>query len=157
MQCSSPSATAILAGDRTAMAGVEGHIRTPYVLIVDDDQSIVEVIQSLLEIEGCNGVGISDSRKVPAFLTSLPANLLPTIILLDLMMPGLTGYDIGLLLAQNERYRRIPIVVMTADIRVQGCGGVQGAVDFVRKPFSLDVLFSKLRLYLNPAASEMGQ
>ena len=157
MQSSSAGTTAILASDRATQPGEENYIRTPYVLIVDDDQSIVDVIQSLLEIEECNGVGISDSLKVPAFLNSLQEEQLPSVILLDLMMPGLSGYDIATLLSQNERYKCIPIVIMTADSRVQGCSGIRGAVDFVTKPFRLDSLFAKLKVYLNPPAPALGR
>ena len=67
MQYSSPSASAILAGDRASLPGTASLIRTPYVLIVDDDRSIVDVIQSLLEIEAWNSIGLSDSLKVLAF------------------------------------------------------------------------------------------
>ena len=153
MQYSSASATAFLAGDRAPLPGSAAHIRTPYVLIVDDDKSIVDVIQSLLEIEGQNGVGISDSLKVPAFLNTLPDHELPAVILLDLMMPGLTGYEIATLLSQMERYRHIPIIVMTANSRVQSCEGIQGAVDFITKPFRLDPLLAKLKFYLTPPLS----
>lgn len=153
MQSSSHSATALLAGDRASLPGAESLIRTPYVLIVDDDRSIVNVILSLLEVEGWNGIGISDSLKVPAFLNSLHDDVLPAVILLDLMMPGFSGYEIATLLSQNERYRRIPIIVMTADSRVQGYSGIQGAVDFVAKPFRLDPLIVKLKAYLNPPTS----
>lgn len=154
LQYSSASATALLTGDRASIAGVESPVVTPYVLIVDDDKLIVDVIQSLLEIEGCNGIGMSDSLKVPAFLNALHDHALPSVILLDLMMPGLSGYDIAALLSQNERHRRIPIIVMTADSRVQGCSGIQGAVDFVTKPFRLDPLLEKLRTYLTPWSRE---
>ncbi|HEY6540296.1 MAG TPA: response regulator [Ktedonobacteraceae bacterium] len=152
MQYSSASATALLAGNRASIPGAASHIRTPYVLIVDDDRFIVDVIQSLLEIEGYNGVGMSDSLKVPAFLDALHDHVLPSVILLDLMMPGLSGYEIATLLSQIERYRCIPIIVMTADGRVQGCSGIQGAVDFVTKPFRLDPLLAKLKVYLDPLA-----
>ena len=154
MQYSSASATALLTGDRASIVGAESLIATPYVLIIDDDKLIVDVIQSLLEIEGCNGIGMSDSLKVPAFLHALHNDLLPSVILLDLMMPGLSGYEIATLLSQNERYRCIPIIVMTADSRVQDCSGIQGAVDFVTKPFRLDPLLEKLRTYLTPRSRE---
>lgn len=150
MQRSTDSATALVTANHSTFPAAESHIRTPYALIIDDDRRIVDVIRSLLEMEGLNGVGISDSLKVPAFLDALDDSVLPSVILLDLMMPGLSGYDIAALLAQNERYRRIPIIVMTADMRVQGCNGIQGAVDFVSKPFRLDPLLAKLKVYLNP-------
>ena len=150
MQYSSASATAIFAGDDTTLPDIGDSIRTPHVLIVDDEKSIVHVIQSLLEIEGWNSIGILNSLKVPGFLNALDDHLLPSVILLDLMMPGLSGYEIASLLSQNERYKRIPIVVMTADGRVQSYSGIQGAVDFVTKPFRLDPLLAKLKVYLNP-------
>ena len=148
MQNSSTSATALLAGDRSSLSGSEAHIRTPYVLVIDDDKSILDVIQSLLEIEGHDSVCISDSLKVLAFLNALHDHELPAVILLDLMMPGLSGYEIATLLSQIERYRSIPIVIMTANSRVHGCEGIQGAVDFLTKPFRLDPLLAKLKVYL---------
>lgn len=151
MQYSTASATAVLAGDRVSLPGTEVPIHTPYVLTVDDDKAIVGVIQSLLEIEEYNGIGISDSLKVLPFLNSLCDHALPSVILLDLMMPGLSGYEIATLLSHNERYKHIPIIVMTADCRVQGYGSIPGAVDFVAKPFRLDPLIEKLKVYLNPS------
>ncbi len=132
MRYFSVSATALLASDQTPLPEAENFIRTPYVLTIDDDKPIVDVIQLLLETEGYNGFGISDSLKVLGFLNSLNDNLLPSVILLDLMMPGLSGYEIASTLSQNARYKHIPIVVMTADSRVQSFNGILGAVDFVK-------------------------
>jgi CheY-like chemotaxis protein len=152
MQYSSTSANALHAGNSLLVAGAADHIRTPYVLIIDDDKRILDVIQSLLEMEGHNGISISDSLKVLDFLNALPDHELPSVILLDLMMPGLSGYEIATLLSQIERYRHIPIIIMTANSRVQGCEGIPGAVDFVPKPFRIDPLLAKLQVYLIPPA-----
>ena len=152
MQYSSVGATTLFASDQAAQSEAENSVRTPYVLTIDDDQPIVEVIQLLLESEGYNSFGMSDSLKVPGFLSSLPDNLLPSVILLDLMMPGLSGYDIAGLLSQNERYRHIPIIIMTADSRIHSINNIQGAVDLVAKPFHLQLLLVKLRSYLDPPA-----
>ncbi len=152
MENSSASATTLLAADRAVLSGTEEHIRTPYVLTVDDDRAILHVIQSLLEIEGFNGIGIADSLKVPAFLNALHDHELPAVILLDIMMPGLSGYQIAALLSQNERYSSIPIIVMTANSRIRDCSGIPGAVDFVTKPFRLDPLLARLKIYLSPQA-----
>jgi CheY-like chemotaxis protein len=153
MQHSSISAIALLASDRVSLPGAETSIRTPYVLTVDDDEAIVDVIQYLLEVEGYNGFGISDSLKVLSFLDSLNDNLLPSVILLDLMMPGLSGYEIAKVLSENERYKYIPVIVMTAGSRVQSFASIQSAVDFVTKPFHLESLLAKLKVYLDPPAS----
>ncbi len=148
MQYSCVSATALLLDEQTSFLESVSSIHIPYVLTVDDDKAIVDVIQSLLETEGYNGFGISDSLKVLSFLDSLHDNLLPSVILLDLMMPGLSGYEIARILSQNERYKHIPIIIMTADSRVQSIDGIQGAIGFVAKPFRLDPLLAKLKIYL---------
>jgi CheY-like chemotaxis protein len=153
MQRSNVSAIALLASDRASLPGVETSIRTPYVLTVDDEEAIVDVIQFLLESEGYNGFGISNSLKVPGFLNSLNDNLLPSVILLDLMMPGLSGYEVAEALSQNERYKHIPVIIMTAGSRVQSFGSIQGAVDFVTKPFHLESLLAKLKAYLDQPAT----
>jgi CheY-like chemotaxis protein len=150
MQYASSGAPSLLDRNQTSQPGVENFIRTPYVLTIDDDTLIADVIQSLLEMEGYCGIGISDSLKVLSFLNSLHDSSLPSVILLDLMMPGLSGYEIATLLSQDERYRHIPIIVMTADSRVRNCDGIQGAVGFVAKPFRLDPLFDRLKVYLTP-------
>lgn len=150
MQHPGNSATALLADDRPALPAAEISIRTPYVLVIDDDGPIVDVIQFLLETEGYYGIGITDSLKVLHFLDSLNDNLLPSVILLDLMMPGLSGHEIASTLSQNERYRHIPIIIMTADSRIQRFSDIRGARDYVAKPFHLDPLLAKLKVYLDP-------
>jgi CheY-like chemotaxis protein len=150
MYYSSVKATALLPGEQASLAEAVPFIHTPYVLTVDDDLAIVDVIQSLLETEGYNVFGISDSLKVLSFLNSLHDTLLPAVILLDLMMPGLSGYEIARILSQSERYKHIPIIIMTADSRVQSFGDIQGAIGFVAKPFRLDPLLAKLKVYLGP-------
>src|ERR1700694_1052420 len=150
MQYFSAGATAILTNEQTSLSEAENSIQPPYVLTVDDDKAIVDVIQFLMETEGYNGFGISDSLKVLSFLNSLNDNLLPSVILLDLMMPGLSGYEIARILSQNERYKQIPIIIMTADSRVQSFNDIQGAMGLVAKPFRLAPLLAKLKAYLDP-------
>jgi len=150
MQYSSVSATALLADSPASQPIAEKSIQTPYVLTIDDDEAIVNVILSLLATEGYHGIGITNSLKVLRFLDSLHDNLLPRVILLDLMMPGLSGYDIAANLSQNKRYQHIPIIIMTANSRVQSFSDIQGAVDYVAKPFHLDPLLVKLKSYLDP-------
>ena len=123
---------------------------SPYVLIVDDDEAIITVLLLLLESENYVGVGISNSKHVLPFLQQAVTKRLPAVVLLDLMMPGLSGYEIADRLAQTEEYRHLPIIIMTADSRVRSASGVNGAIDCVAKPFQLDSLLTKLEYYLAP-------
>jgi CheY-like chemotaxis protein len=123
---------------------------SPYVLIVDDDEAIITVLLFLLESENYVGVGISDSKKVLPFLQQAGPQQLPAVVLLDLMMPGLSGYEIAARLSQSEEYRDLPIIIMTADNRIRSASAVTGARDWVAKPFQLDSLLTKLEYYLAP-------
>jgi CheY-like chemotaxis protein len=116
----------------------------PYILIVDDDDAILTVVMLLLETEGYTGLGFSSSQKVLPFLEQVGPKHLPAVILLDLMMPGMSGYEIALQLSQREQYANIPVVIMTADNRVQSASVVPGSADFISKPFQMATLLSKV-------------
>ena len=122
----------------------------PYVLIVDDDQAILSVVMLLLETEGYTSLGFSDSQKVLPFLEELHTTeqRLPSVILLDLMMPVISGYDIAAFMKEHDWTAQVPIVVMTADHRVAGVHSIPGASDWISKPFRVEVLLSKLGVYL---------
>jgi len=120
----------------------------PYILVVDDEEAIVSVVMFLLETEDYSGVGISDSQKVLPFLQQAGSQHMPSVILLDLMMKGLSGYAIAAELARNEQFAHIPIIIMTADNRVRSASAVPGAIDYLGKPFQISTLLSKLEHYL---------
>jgi len=125
----------------------------PYILVVDDDQSIVSLLRSLLETEGYSSMGFSESQGVLPFLQEMGKRgerHLPSLLLLDLMMPGVSGYDIARWLSEHEPYNRIPIVVITADARVRGTSDVPGTQDILLKPFQIDALLTLVEHYLVP-------
>ncbi|MFZ4520918.1 MAG: response regulator [Bacteroidales bacterium] len=107
------------------------------ILIVDDKEANIDVLAGFLEIQGCLNIRFTtDPRQVAA----LCASFNPDLILLDLMMPYLSGYDVmeqikGM--AADNTY--LPILVLTADITLDAklkalaCG----AKDFLAKPFDL--------------------
>jgi len=126
----------------------------PYVLVVDDDPAIASVVMLTLEMEDYAGLSISDSRQVLPFLQQIEADAtkhLPAVILLDLMMPGLSGYEVAAQLARCPCFAHIPIVVMTADYRVRSAGAVPGATELLSKPFPVSALLTMLEHYLSIA------
>ena len=122
---------------------------TPYALVVDDDDAILSVIMFLLETENYAGLGFTDSPKVLPFLEQLEAEHLPSVILLDLMMPLVTGYELAAQLSQHKRLSHIPIIIMTADSRVSRASAVPGAAEWIGKPFQMQALLTKLAHYLS--------
>ena len=107
------------------------------ILIVDDKEANIDVLAGLLEIQGFENVkSTTDSRRVVELFSSFH----PDLILLDLMMPHLNGYQVmeqlKSLIPENVY---LPILVLTADIttvaKQQALAG--GAKDFLSKPFDL--------------------
>jgi len=123
-------------------------LKNARILIVDDVESNIEVVLGILKLSGYNNIEYTtDSRKVIDLVKTFD----PDLILLDLMMPFLSGFDLMDLLRaekQNSLYvnRYLPILVLTADasqeVRLKSLAA--GAKDFLAKPF--DVLEVKLRI-----------
>jgi two-component system phosphate regulon response regulator PhoB len=125
----------------------------PYILAVDDDRSILSLLMSLLVTEGYSCVGFVASQWVLPFLQEMGKRgerHLPALLLLDLMMPGVSGYDIARWLSEHEPYNHIPILVITADARVHDTSAVPGAQDILLKPFQIDALLILVEHFLAP-------
>jgi len=124
----------------------------PYILVVDDEPSITAIVLMMLEMEGYDALAIGDSPRVLPFLQRLQSSgtqPLPALILLDLMMPGLSGYELAAQLMQHPAYAQIPIIIMTADYRVHSARDVPGAADLLSKPFQVSTLLNKVERYLS--------
>src|SRR5512138_1918393 len=112
------------------------------VLIVDDEYAGRETLQSILEGEGYqlemaeNGVQAIDKAK----------ELLPDVILLDVMMPGMTGFEVCERIRNDPQVAEIPIIILTAlDDRESLLTGLKsGADDFIAKPFDRFELRARL-------------
>jgi len=147
MQYTNVGRTAVVSGEECGPTTGD----RPYVLVIDDNPAITSVIMLTLELEGYAAISISDSKKVLPFLQQIEADItkhMPAVILLDLMMPGVSGYDISAQLARHPRLVHIPIIIMTADCRVRTVSAVPGASDLLSKPFPVNDLLTKLERYL---------
>jgi CheY-like chemotaxis protein len=105
-----------------------------YILIVEDELSILDLLEQVLGDDGYTTVGVGNGR---AALAAIAANC-PDCILLDLNLPLLDGE--GVLRALASRAVRPPVLMMTADPRGQRFGPADGVVGHVPKPFDLDHL-----------------
>ena len=82
----------------------------PKILLVDDEPSIVKMVGKRLEVEGFEVLVAVDGQDG---LTKARAES-PNLIVLDLMLPKLNGYEVCTMLKQDARYQKIPIVLFTA-------------------------------------------
>ncbi len=117
------------------------------ILVVDDEVDLVETLRFPLEMEGFN-VLVSYNGE-DALNKARKEN--PDLILLDLMLPKLDGYKVCRLLKFDERYKHIPILMLTAKTQQKDkiMGQETGADEYITKPFEIDELMKKIKGYLN--------
>jgi DNA-binding response OmpR family regulator len=120
------------------------------VLVIDDEAPIRLLCRVNLEAEG---IRVLEAADGPGGLDAARSNV-PDVILLDVMMPGLDGWQVAEELLDDERTRRIPIVFLTAraELRDRARGLDAGGVDYVTKPFNPIELASLVRDVLERVA-----
>lgn len=113
------------------------------ILVVDDDKGATDLLEAILLATGHTPIVINDSSK--AMEAAIQEK--PGLILLDLMMPEPTGFQLCRMFRQNPDFRTTPIVIITAldntDSRVVAIGA--GANGFLRKPFHVSDLTDKVK------------
>jgi adenylate cyclase len=116
------------------------------ILVADDNRDNVELVKDILEVMGHHVIAAADG---PRALASAQAEL-PDLVILDVNMPGLTGFQVCASLKADEITASIPIIMLTAlaDIenRVEGLG--LGADDYLTKPFSPRELMARVQTRL---------
>ena len=117
------------------------------ILIVDDEVDLVETVRFPLEMEGYR-VLVSYNGE-DALNQARKEN--PDLILLDLMLPKLDGYKVCRLLKFDNRYKHIPILMLTAKTQEKdkALGMETGANEYITKPFEMDYLMEKVKAYLS--------
>ena len=116
------------------------------ILIVDDEQDIVESLKFVLETADftcyCAYNGEDGLR--------LEKEIVPDLIILDVMMPKINGYKISRLLKYDSKYKNIPILMVTARSQEEDklIGEETGADEYITKPFELDEVVKKVEQYL---------
>lgn len=116
------------------------------ILVIEDERDIRELVRYNLEAEGFTVVEASDGEIGLA----LSARERPALVLLDLMLPGLSGLEVCRKLREREDLSRVPILMLTARAaEVDKVLGLEmGADDYVTKPFSPRELVARVRAVL---------
>lgn len=119
---------------------------TVKVLLVDDRQDNLLALEAVLASPDYELIKLSSGQEALRYLLSEE----PAVILMDVQMPDLDGFETANLIKQNERTREIPIIFITAinkDERYVSKGYAYGAVDYIYKPFDAHILISKVRAF----------
>ena len=80
------------------------------ILVIDDDRSVIDLVQVILEAEGCTVMKAMDGREG----LRLAQEELPDLIILDLVMPEISGFNVAYQLKHNPKTQLIPVIVMTS-------------------------------------------
>lgn len=116
------------------------------ILLVDDEPINLQVLKHTLQDQYRLTFATDGSKAV-----ELAATLLPDLILLDIMMPKMSGYEVCKILKNNAVTARIPIVFVTAlsDESNEQYGFDIGAVDYITKPFSPVIVKARIKSHLS--------
>lgn len=128
--------------------------RLPRMLVVEDEPAIQELLRFSLEQAGLAPVLVTTAEEAMAEIKKE----LPAAVLLDLMLPGMSGTALAKRLRADARTRDLPIIMVTAKAeeldRVQGLD--LGADDYVSKPFSPKELIARIRAVLRRRAPHLA-
>ncbi|HJR64004.1 MAG TPA: diguanylate cyclase [Gemmatimonadaceae bacterium] len=118
----------------------------PRILIVDDQEDNVEVLRARLESSGYRTLCATDGERALELVATSP----PDLILLDVMMPQMDGYEVARRIKSDKNLPFIPIIMQTAldsvESKVEGLGA--GADDYITKPINFAELEARVRSML---------
>lgn len=144
-----PSAAGIFAREAGEMPRTEAELPTspqPSVLVVDDIPNNIALLGALLKDDYRVKVANNGLRALSITRAADP----PDLILLDIMMPGMDGYEVCRQLKADPSTKEIPVIFLTArtDLEDERKGLELGAVDYITKPFSPAIVKIRVRIHL---------
>lgn len=127
----------------------EGLIR---IVCIEDDPKTIDLVKLILKREGFEVIGVTNGRDGLAAIEQAR----PQLVLLDLMMPDMDGWEVYQAMRANESMKHIPVIVLTA--KAQSIDKVLGlhiakVNDYITKPFSPAELVQSVRKVLDQAAT----
>ena len=127
---------------------MEASFKDLKVMIVDDSNTIRRTAETLLKKAGCQVITAVDGFDSLAKI----ADLDPSLIFIDIMMPRLDGYQTCALIKNNARYKHIPVIMLSSKDGLfdKAKGRMVGANDYLTKPFSKTELFEAIERFNKP-------
>ncbi len=125
------------------------------ILVVEDETAIQELIALNLSQAGHEATPVGDAQEA----LERVRDSLPDLVLVDWMLPGMSGVDLVRRLRANERTRSVPIIMLTARVEEADklLGLESGADDYITKPFSIRELNARIKAVLRRRAPQMTE
>lgn len=120
-------------------------VEKPVILIVDDTESNIDLLVGVLGDDYELSVAMSGLEALEAVRDARP-----DLILLDIMMPGMDGYEVCRKLKSEQSWARIPVIFITAmtEVEDEARGFDVGAIDYIAKPFSPPIVQARVKTHL---------
>lgn len=116
------------------------------ILVVEDEDAIREMLVMVLEQSDFNIIAVASAEEAQH---SLADNAMPDLIVLDWMLPGISGVELAKRLKQDDLFKDLPIILLTARGEEDKVRGLEmGADDYVTKPFSPKELIARIKAVL---------
>ena len=117
------------------------------ILIVDDDMAVTVIMQQMLKSVGYDVVSLNESRHS----VMMAKEYCPDLILLDVDMPHLNGFEVCVLLKQNKDLENIPVLFLSGlnATKEKLEGFSVGGVDYITKPFQYEEVFARVKSHLH--------
>jgi DNA-binding response OmpR family regulator len=150
----SPNATAADLSELLSKLRKHSEARKPRILCIDDDPELTKFVEAVLHEEGY----VVQSLNEPIQALEVAQEFRPDLILVDALMPGISGFDVCRAIKTHERTRAIPVLFLTAtsDATSRSCAYQSGAEDFVTKPIVVDELIARTKKYLPAVVDRLG-
>ena len=116
------------------------------ILVIDDNQSILEELTDILRFEGFTVYGANSGLSG----ITQAEEIKPDVILCDILMPDISGFDVISGFKNNDEWNNIPIILVTASVSEATIqtGLDAGAADYLKKPFETETLLEKIKKVL---------
>lgn len=117
------------------------------ILVIDDDKNLVEMLKIRLESEGFKVVSAYDGEE--GLEKTMKEK--PNLIILDIMLPGISGYEVCQKLKDDRKTWDIPVMMLTAkgDLESRFTSLFTGAIEYMSKPYESRVLMRNIRQMLS--------
>jgi CheY-like chemotaxis protein len=115
------------------------------IMMVDDEADQIHILKILLGVRNNNDYELLDAKSGTECLQMLKNNQIPDVIILDIMMPGMSGWEVFEKIKENPTWNKIPVIFLTArtDETAKRAGGFLGD-DYVEKPYDINELIESI-------------
>ncbi|MDO8510410.1 MAG: response regulator [bacterium] len=113
------------------------------IVVIDDDLGILEAVKTVLELEGYEVTALTKFEGVENI-----CDCKPNLILLDVLLPGISGAVIARQLKKNKASKKIPIIMFSASSNLEKTTEDLGVQGFIAKPFDISELLKTVEMHI---------